>query len=63
VLLWPLTERFAVSLGTRISPVEGVRVGYAVGPREGFGLSELLSIAASRMEEAASASDVKGVEL
>ena len=62
VLLWPLSERFALALAARIDPVEGVRAGWAAGPREGTGLDELLSIAVERMEGAVLAPVMKGAD-
>jgi signal transduction histidine kinase len=63
MLLWPLTERFALALATRIDPVEGVRAGWAAGPREGTALNELITIAMERLEGAAPAPVLKGAEV
>ena len=62
MLLWPLSERFALALAARIDPVDGVRAGWAAGPREGTDLDELLSIALERMEGAVPALVMKGAE-
>jgi len=61
-LLWPLSEGFALALAASVGSAEGVRAGWAVGPREGASLREIISIALERMERGSLAPVTKGVD-
>jgi signal transduction histidine kinase len=61
-LLWPLSDVFAVALAPRVDAAEGVRTGWAIGPREGATLGDLIAIALERMEQSDLAPVRKGVD-
>ncbi|MGD1048145.1 MAG: ATP-binding protein [Candidatus Krumholzibacteriaceae bacterium] len=61
-LLWPFSDVFALALAPRVHTVEGVRAGWASGPREGTVLGDLIVIALERMERSDLAPVMEGVD-
>ena len=61
-LLWSLSDVFALALAARVESAEGVRAGWAIGPREGTVLGDLIAIAVGRMERSNPAPVMKGAD-
>ena len=61
-LLWPFSSVFALALAARVYAAEDVRAGWAIGPREGTVLEDLIMIASERMEQSDLAPVMKGAD-
>lgn len=61
-LLWSFSDVFALALAARVDAAEGVRAGWAIGPREGAVLGDLIAIAVERMERSLLAPVMKGAD-